>query len=618
MRRLGHQQFSSARPPSPAVGPILRRWRWVIASALSGLLVLSVAMVAQAASGDIYVADPSASAVIRIDPTTGAQTTVASAPDVADPLGITVDATGDLIVLDTAPPKRILRIDPSSGAVTTVTSDTLFSGPNDLAVEASGKIVVADGSTGYPPDNGGILRVDPVTGAQTAVSLGGSFGCPDGIAIEASGGILASTTSACAGAGKAIVRVDPVTGSQSVVSSGGIFVEPQRLAVEADGKILLTDGGAGQAIRRVHPVTGTQSTVSSGGLFTASGFGIAGIALEANGDILVAHIAANAVFRVDPVTGAQSVVSAGGSLVDPIGIAFVPDTTPPDPPALTDTDPDSPANDNSPKVKGSAEAGSTVRLHTTSDCTDAEAATGSAEDFASPGLVVSVADDSTTSFYATATDAAGNTSDCSTSSIAYQEDSTPPGIVITTPADGASYTLGSAVPADYECQDPGGSGVSSCNGTVADGSPIDTATAGAKTFTVTAEDNAGNDAALTHEYTVVYDFAGFFQPVDNLPTLNAAKAGSAIPVKFSLSGFQGLAIFSPGYPKSEQIMCSSTAAVDGIESTVTAGSSGLTYDSLTDQYHYVWKTSKSWANSCRQLVVKLDDTTSHQANFKLK
>jgi Domain of unknown function (DUF4082) len=42
-----------------------------------------------------------------------------------------------------------------------------------------------------------------------------------------------------------------------------------------------------------------------------------------------------------------------------------------------------------------------------------------------------------------------------------------------------------------------------------------------------------------------YNFSGFFQPVNNMPTLNVAKAGSAIPVKFSLGGDQGLDIF-PG------------------------------------------------------------------------
>jgi hypothetical protein len=39
-------------------------------------------------------------------------------------------------------------------------------------------------------------------------------------------------------------------------------------------------------------------------------------------------------------------------------------------------------------------------------------------------------------------------------------------------------------------------------------------------------------------------------------------------------------------------------------------------DASTDQYTYVWKTEKAWANTCRQLVVKLKDGTFHRANFK--
>jgi hypothetical protein len=101
------------------------------------------------------------------------------------------------------------------------------------------------------------------------------------------------------------------------------------------------------------------------------------------------------------------------------------DSTPPDAPQITDTDPDSPANDNNPEVKGSAEGGSTVRLYETSDCSGTPEATGSAADFASPGLTASVADDSSTDFRATATDAAGNASPCS-DPFAYTEDSTSP------------------------------------------------------------------------------------------------------------------------------------------------------------------------------------------------
>src|SRR3990172_4059934 len=59
----------------------------------------------------------------------------------------------------------------------------------------------------------------------------------------------------------------------------------------------------------------------------------------------------------------------------------------------------------------------------------------------------------------------------------------------------------------------------------------------------------------TNTPTSVYNFSGFFQPVDNLPALNSVNASHAIPVKFSLAGNQGLSIFAAGYPVSQQITC---------------------------------------------------------------
>jgi predicted extracellular nuclease len=114
----------------------------------------------------------------------------------------------------------------------------------------------------------------------------------------------------------------------------------------------------------------------------------------------------------------------------------------------------------------------------------------------------------------------------------------------------------------------------------------------------------------------LYDFTGFMPPVDNLPVRNLVRAGQAVPVKFSLHGFQGLGVIAPGFPQSQPIVCDSGAPVNDVETTVTAGSSGLQYDALTDIYVYVWKTDRSWANTCRQLVVKLDDGSVHRANFQ--
>lgn len=102
---------------------------------------------------------------------------------------------------------------------------------------------------------------------------------------------------------------------------------------------------------------------------------------------------------------------------------FVP---PPAAPTLTSTNPPSGSNENSPRILGTAVAGTTVTLYANATCTGIPAATGTAAAFASPGLQVGVADNSSTTFRAKATNANG-TSACSTSSISYSE-VTPPAL----------------------------------------------------------------------------------------------------------------------------------------------------------------------------------------------
>ena len=81
-------------------------------------------------------------------------------------------------------------------------------------------------------------------------------------------------------------------------------------------------------------------------------------------------------------------------------------------------------------------------------------------------------------------------------------DVTDPTVTITTPVDGASFVRGSLVAADFGCADTGGSLLATCVGDVIDGDAVDTSTVGAKTFTVTATDGAGNETEVTHNYTV--------------------------------------------------------------------------------------------------------------------
>lgn len=113
-----------------------------------------------------------------------------------------------------------------------------------------------------------------------------------------------------------------------------------------------------------------------------------------------------------------------------------------------------------------------------------------------------------------------------------------------------------------------------------------------------------------------YRFSGFFSPIDNMPALNTVKAGSAIPVKFSIGGDKGLDIFAQGYPTSTKVACDASVPTDAIEETVTASNSNLSYDAANAQYVYVWKTDKSWSSSCRQLTVRLNDGTERKTMFQ--
>lgn len=127
---------------------------------------------------------------------------------------------------------------------------------------------------------------------------------------------------------------------------------------------------------------------------------------------------------------------------------------------------------------------------------------------------------------------------------------------------------------------------------------------------LTAEDDA--------LVTILYPFDGFFPPIDNPPTFNVVNAGRAIPVKFSLGGDRGLDIFAEGYPQITFIACETGAPQDGVEETLTAGNSQLTYNPVTDTYTFAWKTNKSWQNTCVELAIQLNDGSTYIALFRFR
>ncbi len=111
------------------------------------------------------------------------------------------------------------------------------------------------------------------------------------------------------------------------------------------------------------------------------------------------------------------------------------DFTAPAAPQLSSTGPASPANFNSPAIRGTAEERSTVSIYAGGSCSGAPVATGTADQLGGAGIAVSVPDNATSSFTARATDTATNVSICSTP-ISYVEDSAPPATPKSSAPDG--------------------------------------------------------------------------------------------------------------------------------------------------------------------------------------
>ena len=120
--------------------------------------------------------------------------------------------------------------------------------------------------------------------------------------------------------------------------------------------------------------------------------------------------------------------------------------------------------------------------------------------------------------------------------------------------------------------------------------------------------------AVQEQQAAIFDFAGFFYPVENPPTFNGVKAGAAVPIRFSLGGNRGLDIFAADYPHVRWVECETNKRIIMWE-TVTAALSSLTYDTVSSRYTYTWKTDKEWAGLCGELQLKLTDGEVYRARF---
>jgi hypothetical protein len=259
-------------------------------------------------------------------------------------------------------------------------------------------------------------------GTTTQVSQGeingnGSFGAGFGASVSDGSGVLFDTA-------EPLVAADDDTANDVYLRSGGtttLLSLDESNANASDGAVF-----AGASTDGSHVFFKANESLYErfDGDTTLTAFGTPGFPITVNrvssDGLRVVFTTRNSLAFNDIDSSPDVYEAHAGSVV------LVSTKNPPPPPTFTATDPASPANDNNPKILGDDGEGAVIDLYTNASCTGSPIASGGTYNFSSPGIAVSVADDTTTTFHATATDAAGNVSDCSTSSITYVEQTTPP------------------------------------------------------------------------------------------------------------------------------------------------------------------------------------------------
>ena len=133
---------------------------------------------------------------------------------------------------------------------------------------------------------------------------------------------------------------------------------------------------------------------------------------------------------------------------------------------------------------------------------------------------------------------------------------------------------------------------------------------------VTASQRGDGDyepaADVTQTFVVAWPFTGFLAPLRGDDIIEA-KAGSTVPLKFSLGGAWGLTSWRPVLPGLCRWRVRRLLLGTAVLPADASGSSRLSFEDGV--YHYGWKTEAGWAGTCRELVVELRDTTVHAVTF---
>jgi sugar lactone lactonase YvrE len=243
--------------------------------------------------------------------------------------------------------------------------------------------------------------------------------------------------------------------------------------------------------------------------------------------------------------------------------------------------------------------------------TTSDALSGVASSSASP-LVIS-AEGAGVTGQVTVTDRAGNVA--TISSPPRNIDKTPPVVSLTSPGNGASYGFYQDVVADYSCTDIS---LLSCTAPNPDGAMVNTRTAGARTFKVTAKDSVNFTTAVTNSFNVAstFNFDGFLGVAPS-PTPNLVSRGALVPIRWKLPDGNGGFVSSTASFTSASVTSLSCSGTPVPYTEPGSGAAGISYDASSQTFTYNWQTGASWSG-CRRISIRLKDNVTRELIFRFQ
>jgi len=234
----------------------------------------------------------------------GTQTTLASG-GFTSPNGVAVDATGNVFVADSS--KTAVNEIVAAGGYTTVnTVGSGFSQPAGVALDGSGNLFVADSG------NSTVKEIAAAGGYTTVTTLGSGFSQPAGVALDGGGNVFIADAG-----NNAVYEILAAGGYTTVNSLGSGFKNPTGVAVDGSGNVFVADSG-NSAVKEILAV-GNYTTINTLG----SGFAKpVGVAVDASGSVYVADATGNAVYEIPAAGGYTTVSTLGSGFKTPSDVAL--------------------------------------------------------------------------------------------------------------------------------------------------------------------------------------------------------------------------------------------------------------------------------------------------------